>query len=51
MSDAGTADLLWDNDIDSNGANARAMSPPALPNISVPTGRQFFNRDERSSTG
>ena len=35
VASAANADLLWDNDIQANGINARAVSPPGFPDIRV----------------
>ncbi len=35
VNDVSAADLLWDNDIESNELNGRAISPPAFPDIRV----------------
>ena len=35
VNDVSAADLLWDNDIECNGFNGRAISPPTFPDIRV----------------
>lgn len=48
------ADILWDNNVRTNGVNARALSPPAWPNIRVvddfivPEGERWDIRDMHS---